>query len=48
MARRPLTAAGPHVAPDRAAAGFQLVERACPTCLRLVDVERAAATATEV
>jgi len=48
MARRPLTAAGPHVAPDRAAAGFQLVERACPTCLRLVDVERAEATATEV
>ena len=45
---RPLTAAGPHVAPDRPAPGFVLIERYCPGCFRLVDVERVARSAKEV
>jgi N-methylhydantoinase B len=45
---RPLAAAGPHVAPDRPAAGFVLIERYCPGCFRLVDVERVARSTREV
>jgi N-methylhydantoinase B len=39
-ASRPLAAAGPHVAPGQSPTRFRLVERYCPGCLRLVDVDR--------
>jgi N-methylhydantoinase B len=44
---RPLRAAGPHVAPGVPDHGFVLVERYCPGCLRLVEVERSIHAAKE-
>jgi hypothetical protein len=44
---RPLRAAGPHVAPGMPDHGFVLVERYCPACLRLVEVERSIHAAKE-